>query len=452
MPSTEFEQIVLAGADDHDLTKLSEYEKVGGYQSLRKALGMERQAVLDELIAASVRGRGGAGFPSGRKASFVPKPEQTTKPIYLTINADESEPGTFKDREIMARVPHRLIEGALITAYTIGSNAVFIYIRGEYLTEYEIVKAALDEARDRGLVGANIAGSGWNCTIVLHRGAGAYICGEETALLESLEGKRGQPRSKPPFPAIAGLYAAPTLINNVETIATVPAVIARGGAWYATLGVENANGTRVFSLSGNVVNGGNYELPLGTSLREVIYDIGGGIPNGRTLKAIIPGGSSTPILRADQIDTALDYDSVAAAGSMLGSGGIIAIDDRACMVQVALRVASFYQHESCGKCTPCREGTRWLVSLITKIEAGQGSNADLNLLVDVCGRIMGRSLCPLGDAAAMPISSYVERFREEFQAHIDQGCCPYGDQSSLDGILGPVQQAARMHRQLAVIA
>ena len=452
MPSTEFEQIVLAGADDHDLTKLSEYEKVGGYQSLRKALGMERQAVLDELITASVRGRGGAGFPSGRKASFVPKPEQTTKPIYLTINADESEPGTFKDREIMARVPHRLIEGALITAYTIGSNAVFIYIRGEYLTEYEIVKAALDEARDRGLVGANIAGSSWNCTIVLHRGAGAYICGEETALLESLEGKRGQPRSKPPFPAIAGLYAAPTLINNVETIATVPAVIARGGEWYATLGVENSNGTRVFSLSGNVVNGGNYELPLGTSLREVIYDIGGGIPNGRTLKAIIPGGSSTPILRADQIDTALDYDSVAAAGSMLGSGGIIAIDDRACMVQVALRVASFYQHESCGKCTPCREGTRWLVSLITKIEAGQGSNADLDLLVDVCGRIMGRSLCPLGDAAAMPISSYVERFREEFQAHIDQGCCPYGDQSSLDGILGPVQQAARMHRQLAVIA
>jgi len=452
MPSTEFEQIVLAGADDHDLTKLSEYEKVGGYQSLRKALGMERQAVLDELITASVRGRGGAGFPSGRKASFVPKPEQTTKPIYLTINADESEPGTFKDREIMARVPHRLIEGALITAYTIGSNAVFIYIRGEYLTEYEIVKAALDEARDRGLVGANIAGSGWNCTIVLHRGAGAYICGEETALLESLEGKRGQPRSKPPFPAIAGLYAAPTLINNVETIATVPAVIARGGEWYATLGVENANGTRVFSLSGNVVNGGNYELPLGISLREVIYDIGGGIPNGRTLKAIIPGGSSTPILRADQIDTALDYDSVAAAGSMLGSGGIIAIDDRACMVQVALRVASFYQHESCGKCTPCREGTRWLVSLITKIEAGQGSNADLDLLVDVCGRIMGRSLCPLGDAAAMPIASYVERFREEFQAHIDQGCCPYGDQSSLDGILGPVQQAARMHRQLAVIA
>ena len=452
MPSTEYEQIVLAGADDHDLTKLSEYEKVGGYASLRKALGMERQQVLDELLTASVRGRGGAGFPSGRKASFVPKPEQTTKPIYLTINADESEPGTFKDREIMARVPHRLIEGALITAYTIGSNTVFIYIRGEYLTEFEIVKAALEEARDRGLVGANIAGSAWNCSIVLHRGAGAYICGEETALLESLEGKRGQPRSKPPFPAIAGLYNAPTLINNVETIATVPAVIERGGAWYATTGVENSHGTRVFSLSGNVVNGGNYELPLGISLRELIYDIGGGIPNGRKLKAIIPGGSSTPILTADQVDTTLDYDAVGAAGSMLGSGAIIAIDDRACMVQLALRVSQFYQHESCGKCTPCREGTRWLTALIAKIENGQGTNADLDLLVDVCARILGRSLCPLGDAAAMPIASYVDRFREEFQAHIDAGCCPYGDQSSLDGILSPVQQQARLTRELAVIA
>ena len=452
MPGTEYEQIVLAGADDHDLTRLSEYEKVGGYQALRKVLGMERQAVLDELITASVRGRGGAGFPSGRKASFVPKPEQTSKPIYLTINADESEPGTFKDREIMLRVPHRLVEGALITAYTIGSTSVFIYIRGEYLTEFEVVKAALDEARDRGLVGANILGSGWNCTIVLHRGAGAYICGEETSLLESLEGKRGQPRSKPPFPAISGLYASPTLINNVETIATVPPVIMRGGEWYATLGVENSNGTRVFSLSGNVVNGGNYELPLGTSLRELIYEIGGGIPGGRTLKAIIPGGSSTPVLTADQVDVTLDYDAVGAAGSMLGSGAIIAIDDRACMVQLALRVSQFYQHESCGKCTPCREGTRWMTALIEKIELGHGTNADLDLLVDVCERILGRSLCPLGDAAAMPIASYVDRFREEFQAHIDQGCCPFGDSSSLDGILSPVQQHARMTRELAVLA
>ena len=452
MPSTEFEKIVLGGADDADLTKLSEYERIGGYQSLRKALGMERQAVLEELLTAGVRGRGGAGFPMGRKASFVPKPEQTTKPIYLTINADESEPGTFKDREIMQRVPHRLIEGALITAYTIGSNNVFIYIRGEYLTEFEIVRAALAEARDRGLVGANILGSGWNCAIVLHRGAGAYICGEETALLESLEGKRGQPRSKPPFPALQGLYASPTLINNVETITTVPPIIEKGGAWYAQFGVPNSAGTRVFSLSGNVVNGGNYELPLGTSLREVIYEIGGGIPNGRKLKAIIPGGSSTPVLTADQVDTTLDFDAIGAVGSMLGSGAIIAIDDRACMVQLAMRVAQFYQHESCGKCTPCREGTRWMVKLIQKIEDGDGSNADLDLLVEVCGRILGRSLCPLGDAAAMPISSYVDRFREEFQAHIDQGCCPYGDSSSLDGILSPVQQHARLQREQAVIA
>ena len=452
MPSTEFEQIVLAGADDHDLTKLSEYEQVGGYQSLRKALAMERQAVLDELLAAGLRGRGGAGFPMGRKASFVPKPEQTTRPIYLTINADESEPGTFKDREIMQRVPHRLIEGALITAYTIGSNNVFIYIRGEYLAEFEIVQAALAEARDRGLVGGNILGSGWNCTIVLHRGAGAYICGEETALLESLEGKRGQPRSKPPFPALQGLYASPTLINNVETIATVPPIIAQGGAWYAQFGVPNSAGTRVFSLSGNVANGGNYELPLGTSLRELIYDIGGGIPNGRTLKAIIPGGSSTPVLTADQVDTTLDFDAIGAAGSMLGSGAIIAIDDRACMVQLALRVAQFYQHESCGKCTPCREGTRWMVNIIEKIETGHAQQGDLDLLLSVCDRILGKCLCPLGDAAAMPVASYVDRFREEFQAHIDQGCCPFGDSSSLDSILSPVQQHARLIRELAVIA
>ena len=454
MPAIDHEKIVLAGADDHDLTKLGEYEKVGGYQSLRKALGMSRQEVLDELLAANVRGRGGAGFPSGRKASFVPKPEQTTKPIYLTINADESEPGTFKDREIMLRVPHRLIEGALITAYTIGSNAVFIYIRGEYLTEYETLVAALEEAKSRGLVGGNILGTGYSCSIVVHRGAGAYICGEETALLESLEGKRGQPRSKPPFPAIAGLYAAPTLINNVETIATVPPVIERGGAWYASLGVANATGTRVFSLSGNVVNGGNYELPLGTPLREVIYDIGGGIPEGRKLKAVIPGGSSTPVLTADQLDVTLDYDAVAAAGSMLGSGAIIVIDERACMVQVALRVAQFYQHESCGKCTPCREGTRWMTKLVQKIEDGHGTMADIDLLVEICGRILGRSLCPLGDAAAMPIASYVDRFRQEFVEHVEQGCCPYGGASSIEGILSPVQQNLnlRMLRELEVVA
>jgi NADH-quinone oxidoreductase subunit F len=424
------EQIVLAGADESDLTKIDGFREAGGYRSLEKARAMEPQAVLDELLAANVRGRGGAGFPMGKKASFLAK--GTGKPTYLVVNADESEPGTFKDREIMFRVPHRLIEGCLIAAHAIGSDRVFIYIRGEYLAEFEILRAALDEARGTGL----LAG----VTVVLHRGAGAYICGEETALLESLEGERGQPRSKPPFPAVAGLYAAPTLVNNVETIATVPAIVENGGAWYASLGVENSAGTRVFSLSGNVVNGGNYELMLGTTMRELVYDLGGGIPDGRELKAIIPGGSSVPVLTADQIDTPLDFDSVAEAGSMLGSGAVIAIDDRACMVQLGLRVAQFYMHESCGKCTPCREGTRWMVQLLHKIEDGHATQDELDLLLDVCDRILGKCLCPLGDAAAMPIASYVDRFRDEFQAHIDRGGCPFGGESSLEGLFAPVDQ------------
>jgi NADH-quinone oxidoreductase subunit F len=422
--------IVLAGAEGRDLTKIAAYREVGGFRSLDKARGMEPQAVLDELLAANVRGRGGAGFPMGRKASFLAK--GTGRPTYLVVNADESEPGTFKDREIMFTVPHRLIEGCLITAHAIGSTNVFIYIRGEYLREFEILRDALEEVHAAGLLGG--------VTIVLHRGAGAYICGEETALLESLEGKRGQPRSKPPFPAVAGVYASPTLVNNVETIATVPAIVERGGAWYAGLGVENSAGTRVFSLSGNVANGGNFELPLGTSLRELIYDLGGGIPGGRELKAIIPGGSSVPVLTADQVDTPLDFDSVAEAGSMLGSGAVIVIDDRCCMVQLGLRVAQFYMHESCGKCTPCREGTRWMVQILRKIEEGHATQGELDLLLDVCDRILGKCLCPLGDAAAMPIASYVDKFRDEFQAHLDAGACPFGGESSLEGIFAPVDQ------------
>jgi NADH-quinone oxidoreductase subunit F len=422
--------IVLAGADEHDLTKLAEYRAAGGYLSLERARAMSREAALEELLDAGVRGRGGAGFPMGRKASFIPR--ESAKPRYLVVNADESEPGTFKDREIMFRVPHRLIEGCLITAHAIGSQNVFIYIRGEYLHEFEVTKAALDEARAAALLG--------HVTIVLHRGAGAYICGEETALLESLEGKRGQPRSKPPFPAIQGLYASPTLINNVETIATVPKIIEMGGSEYAKLGVENSTGTRVFSLSGNVERGGNYELELGTSLRELIYDLGGGIPDGRELKAVIPGGSSVPVLRGDEIDIGLDFDSMAGKGTMLGSGAVIVIDDRACMVQLGLRVAQFYMHESCGKCTPCREGTRWMVQLLQKIEDGRAEQGELDLLLDVCDRILGKCLCPLGDAAAMPVASYIDKFRDEFQAHIDEGGCPYGGASSLEGILAPVEQ------------
>ncbi|HZG34218.1 MAG TPA: NADH-quinone oxidoreductase subunit NuoF [Gaiellaceae bacterium] len=427
------EQIVLADATERDLTQLSEYRDVGGYASLEQARQMEPQQLLDDLLASGLRGRGGAGFPTGRKASFIPKPEQTPKPIYLVVNADESEPGTFKDREIMFRVPHRLIEGCLITAHAISSTNVFIYIRGEYLHEFEVLRAALVEVREAGLLGG--------VTIVLHRGAGAYICGEETALLESLEGKRGQPRSKPPFPAISGLYASPSLINNVETMATVPKIVELGAAAYAKHGVENSAGTRVYSLSGNVVNGGNFELENGTTLRELIYEHGGGIPNGRQLKAIIPGGSSVPVLTADQVDTPLDFDSMAEAGSMLGSGAVIVIDDRCCMVQLGLRVAQFYMHESCGKCTPCREGTRWMVQILHKIEEGEASHADVDLLLDVCDRILGKCLCPLGDAAAMPVASYIDRFREEFQAHVEHGC-PMRGESSLDGIFAPVDQHA----------
>ncbi len=432
--------LLFADAEGRDLTRLAAYEEVGGYRSLRKAVTGDRGALVESLLASGLRGRGGAGFPMGRKASFLPKPGQTPKPIYLTVNADESEPGTFKDREIMLRLPHALVEGVVITCHAIGAETAFVYIRGEYLAEFEVVRAALEEARGAGYVGPNVAGSDTSVTVVLHRGAGAYICGEETALLESLEGKRGQPRSKPPFPAISGVYASPTLINNVETIATVPAIVEMGGEEYAKLGVENSAGTRVFSLSGNVVNGGNYELELGTPLRTLVYDIGGGIPDGRELKAIIPGGSSVPVLSAAEVDTPLDFDAMAKLGTFLGSGAVIVIDDRACMVQLGLRVAQFYMHESCGKCTPCREGTRWMVQILRKIEEGDAEQGELDLLLNVCDRILGNCLCPLGDAAAMPVASYVAKFREEYQRHIDEGGCPFGGASSLEGIVAPVDQ------------
>jgi len=446
-------KLLFEHAEGRDLTRLSEYEQVGGYASLKKALGMDRQAVLDELLAANVRGRGGAGFPMGRKASFLPKPGETDKPIYLVANADESEPGTFKDREIMARVPHMFIEGVVIASHVIGANAAFIYIRGEYLAEFEILRDALEEARRAHFVGPKVLGGNWNLTVVLHRGAGAYICGEETGMLESLEGKRGQPRTKPPFPAISGVYASPTLINNVETLATVPKILEIGGKAYAKLGVENSAGTRIFSLSGNVVRGGNYEVELGTSLRELVYDIGGGIADGHELKAIIPGGSSVPVLSADQIDTKLDFDSMAKAGTMLGSGAVIVMDERCCMVQLGLRVAQFYQHESCGKCTPCREGTRWMVDLLRKIEAGEATHGELDLLLDVCDRILGNCLCPLGDAAAMPVASYVSKFRDEYRRHIDEGGCPFAGESTLDHVLAPVDQHhARVRAEIEVPA
>jgi NADH-quinone oxidoreductase subunit F len=414
-----------------DRRSIAEYEAAGGYASLRKAVAMAPEEIVAAVDASGVRGRGGAGFPTGRKASFLPKDR---KPAYLCVNADESEPGTFKDREIMLRNPHAMIEGILIMSYGIGATSAFIYIRGEYRTEFEVLVRALDEARSRGYIGRDVLGSGYDATVVLHRGAGAYICGEETALLSSLEGERGQPRSKPPFPAVAGLYAAPTLVNNVETLASVPFILAMGPEKYAEIGTERSKGTRVFSLSGNVKRPGNYELPLSATLRHLVCDLGGGAPDGRSIKAIIPGGSSTPLLMPEQLDTGLDYESIAAAGSMAGSGAVVIIDDRTCMVQLALRVAEFYRHESCGKCTPCREGTRWGVEIIRRIELGEAKQGELDLLLNVCDRILGKCLCPLGDAMAMPVASYVTHFREEFQRHIDEGGCPFTAHSPLTSL------------------
>ena len=389
----------------------------------------------EELRLARLLDRGGAFFPTGRKWSFVPSKEQLPKPHYLVVNADESEPGSFKDNEILSRVPHRFIEGCLITAHAVDCKHVFVYIRGEYSGPYEILVTALEELKDRPEIRGDV-------TIVVHRGAGAYICGEETALLESLEGKRGQPRSKPPFPAIAGLYAAPTVVNNVETITTVPPVIAMGGAEYAKLGVPNTRGSRVVSVSGNVVNGGNYEIEAGMSLRDIIFDLAGGIANGRQLKAVVPGGSSTVILRADEIDVGYDFDSLAELRTAMGSAGIVVLDDRCCIVELGIRFSEFYEHESCGKCTPCRVGTRWLTQILRKLEAGDATQRDLDLLLDVCDRINGKCLCPLGDSDAIIIASYVDKFRDEFQQHIDLGRCPFGGHSSLHGVLAPVQQHA----------
>jgi NADH-quinone oxidoreductase subunit F len=423
---------ILTGVETRDLSKLDDYRAIGGYTALEQARGLERQEIIDTISDAALRGRGGAGFPMGRKLSLVPPPEKRDGPAYVVANADESEPGAFKDREIIRRVPHRFLEGCLIAAHAIQAAAVFIYIRGEYLTECEVLSGAVEEARAAGLFG--------DTDVVVHRGAGAYICGEESALLESLEGDRGQPRPRPPFPPVAGLYMQPTLINNVQTLASVPAIFQLGLEAYKKLGVESAPGTVVYSLSGNVNRPGNYELPLGTTLRELIFEHGHGVAEGRALKAIIPGGSSVPVFTPDQLDVKLDFDSVQAAGSFLGSAAVIVVDDRACMVQLALRAEKFYMHESCGKCTPCREGTRWMVQLLHKIEDGDAEQSELDLLLDVCDRILGKCLCPLGDAAAMPVASYVDKFRDEFQAHIDHGGCPFGGESSLERVMAPVDQ------------
>jgi NADH-quinone oxidoreductase subunit F len=427
--------LVLKGYDGDPLTDLDSYRAVGGYAQLAKARAMSPQEVTQQIIDSNLRGRGGAFFPTGRKASFIPTPDKVSKPIYITVNADESEPGTFKDREIMLKVPHRLLEGCLIAAYAIQSKHVFIYIRGEYGTEYEVLAGALREVREAGLLE--------DVQLTIHRGAGAYICGEETALLESLEGKRGQPRSKPPFPAIQGLYASPTLINNVESITNMPIVLEVGPQEYAQIGAPpDSTGTRLFCLSGNVQKPGVYEAPHGITTRHLIYDIGGGIAGGRELKAVMVGGSSFPVMTPDELDTKLDANSLGQHGLFIGSGVVCAIDDRTCIVQFALRVAQFYMHESCGKCTPCRVGTRWLVQLVRAFEEGTATAGDFDVILDVCDRIIGKCLCVLGDSAAMPVASCVTKFRDEFRQHLVHGGCPFGADSSLANLFAPVDQHA----------
>ena len=401
---------------------IAAYRDAGGYAPLSRALKELSPAdVQDRVIRSGLRGRGGAGFPTGKKWSFIPK--GTGKPVYLCVNADESEPGTFKDRLLIEHDPHLLIEGTALSAYAIGCRTAYIYIRGEFVHGARVLEAALAEAYAAGFLGENIQGSGTSLDIHVHRGAGAYICGEETALIESLEGKRGHPRLKPPFPAVVGLYGCPTVVNNVETLCCVPHIIERGPEWFASLGPPNNGGTKLFSVSGHVARPGVYEVRMGTQLRALIDDECGGIAGGRALKAVIPGGSSVPVLTADDIDVALDFESVAAKGSMLGSGGVIVMDERTCMVKSGAVVARFYAHESCGQCTPCREGTPWMERVLWRIERGEGKAGDLDLLLSMCTNIFGRCLCPLGDAAAMPIRSYIQRFRGEFDDHIRERRC-----------------------------
>jgi NADH-quinone oxidoreductase subunit F len=408
--------LLFKDIDEPGLGTLEVYARRGGYESLRKALAMPPEGVLAELEASALRGRGGAGFQMGKKVSFLPKGAMDK---YLVCNADESEPGTFKDRELMQKTPHTLIEGIVIASYAAGANRSFIYIRGEYVLQADVLDAALAEARAAGFGGADILGSGHDLSLVVHRGAGAYICGEETGLLDSLEGKRGNPRLKPPFPANQGLYQGPTLINNVETLSTVPAIMRLGGEQYAKLGVQTSTGTKLVSVSGHVQRPGNYEIELGTPSREIVYGLAGGPPAGREVKCWFPGGSSSPVLTGADLDLPYDFDSLAKAGSMLGSGAIIVVDDATPILDVALKVAKFYRHESCGKCTPCREGTNWTVKMLERIETGEATPMDLEIMASVQEHIIGNCLCVLGDAMAMPIGSLIKKFKSEFEAHIE---------------------------------
>jgi NADH-quinone oxidoreductase subunit F len=426
--ATTFEPVLTAGVTGVCLggwvESLADYRAKGGYDGLKRAIQEHKPGDVIEMVKeASVRGRGGAGFPAGVKWGFIPKEKKG--PHYVCVNADESEPGTFSNRPIMEQRPHLLLEGTMICAYAVQSEAAYIYIRGEYLDCIREVQKAIDDAYDAGLLGKNIMGTEFCLDIHVHSGAGAYICGEETALLESLEGKRGYPRLRPPFPAIEGLYQRPTVINNVETLACVSLIFQKGVEWFKSVGTEKSPGPKVYSISGHVRNPGNFEAPLGITLRELIFERAGGIRDGNKFKACTPGGSSVPMLFEDELDVVMDYEGPRQYGTFLGSTAIIVMDETVCMVWAALNLMHFYWDESCGQCTPCREGTNWMHKILKRMEAGQGRQGEVELLEDICRKIAGRSICALGEFSTGSIVRTVPRFRDEFQAHIDGKGCPF---------------------------
>ncbi len=425
--TTQLTPILTRFWDHPQSWTLATYEDNEGYQGLKKALGMTQEELVSLTKDSGLRGRGGAGFPTGMKWGFLPPPDGG--PRYLVVNADESEPGTCKDIPLMMAVPHFLIEGVAITSFAIGCNHAFIYLRGEVVHVYRRLLRAVEEAYAAGHLGRNIHGSGFDLEVTVHAGAGAYICGEETALLDSLEGRRGQPRLKPPFPAVAGLYARPTVVNNVESIASIPPILLHGSEWFKGMGTEKSAGFGIFSLSGHVTRPGQYEAPLGITLRELL-DMAGGMRGGKKLKFWTPGGSSTPLFTDAHLDVPLDFESVGAAGSMLGTRALQIFDETTCVVRAVERWTDFYRHESCGKCTPCREGTWWLSQILERLENGEGSEADLEKLLDICDNILGRSFCAFGDGATSPITSSIEYFRDEYIAHLTLGRCPFDREAS----------------------
>ena len=416
------EKILFKYIDQPDQYRIDTYMKNGGYQAVPRVLkDLSPEQVIDIVKKSGLRGRGGAGFPTGLKWGFVPK--DSPKNRFLLCNADEGEPGTFKDRELMAKNPHQLLEGVIIGSYAIGAHLSFIYIRGEFAFEAKRLEEAIDEAQSKGFLGKNILGSGYDLDIKVYRGGGAYICGEETSLLSSIEGVRPLVRLRPPYPAISGCYSCPSAVNNVETLSNVPHIILNGAEWYTKVGTPKSTGTKIFCLSGQVNKPGNYELPMGTPLKELIYEYGGGIKNGKKLKAVIPGGVSTQILPASKVEVRLDFESLIEAGSMLGSGAVIVMDEDTCMVKTTYRLVRFYEEESCGECTPCREGTYWLSRIMRRIEYGQGRMEDIDLLLDLCDNIFGKTICPLGDSVTIPISSSLQYFRDEYDFHIKNKRC-----------------------------